>query len=342
MKAVNNQKGFTLIELLVVIGIIAVLIALLAPAVQGAREAARALQCTNNMKQIALALNNYEQTHGGYPPAKIYSAGLPLSPSNDPMGQGLVLNTTAFTLILNELGEVPFWNAYNFSLPSCPATNGGVNVNLVGGGELYLANTTTTSRTIKTLACPSDPGLDPFNFVKSPATAGPAGPYDGFDSKRSNYLLPGSRYNEAHNSRYMNTTFGGRPPDEAVFSGTDWSTKVSSVKDGQSKTVLVIESRTEKVLKSYGGYWGQGLWTSTHAIVNPDLKWTQPNAPAGSSFPTPTKLGYAWSSSSFHPGGLNVAFVDGSVKFIKNTINDAVWFAIQTIRSNEVISTDDF
>src|SRR3712207_5906889 len=137
-----RRRGFTLIELLVVIAIIAVLIALLLPAVQGAREAARRAQCTNNLKQIGLALHGYENAHGAFPPAVIYSGSCYYSNG----GRGLVLNTTAFTLLLPYLEQQPLHAAYNFEQASSGSAwqttmkdGGPPNTSLIGSP---FANTT--------------------------------------------------------------------------------------------------------------------------------------------------------------------------------------------------------
>jgi prepilin-type N-terminal cleavage/methylation domain-containing protein/prepilin-type processing-associated H-X9-DG protein len=348
----RKRSGFTLIELLVVIAIIAVLIALLLPAVQAAREAARRSQCTNQMKQIGLAMHNYLSTNEVFPPAKIYSAGTTAT-SNDPAGTGLVLNTTAFTMILGFLEQTQMYNAYNFSLPSCPSTNSGVNLVPVGGASSYLANTTVTSSTLSAFLCPSDIQPTPYNATASTAV----GPYNGFLSSRSSYLLPCGRYYETYNSRFMTASYGGRPSQAAVFSGCDFSTNLQAITDGTSNTTLVVHSRLEKTSIAYGGYWGQGLWTSTHALTydsNPlngtsySVNWqsTMPNGPATIAQVTaannPRNLGYAWSIGSSHPGGINVTFADGSVKFIKNSINPSTWFALQTIANAEVVSADAY
>jgi len=113
--------------------------------------------------------------------------------------------------------------------------------------------------------------------------------------------------------------------------------------------------RTQKYSIDYGGYWGQGLWTSTHALVydpnpasgffSPDWVETLPNAPAAPfkiGGVTTVKVGYAWSISSMHPGGVNTAFADGSVRFIKNSISPVTWFALQTIANGEVVSADSY
>ncbi len=101
--APRSRFGFTLIELLVVIAIIGVLVALLLPAVQAAREAARKTQCANHLKQIGLALHQYEGSYLAFPPAMIYSGNCVASNG----GKGLVLNTTGFVMILNYMEQAP-------------------------------------------------------------------------------------------------------------------------------------------------------------------------------------------------------------------------------------------
>jgi len=343
------RRGFTLIELLVVIAIIAVLIALLLPAVQAAREAARRSQCVNNLKQMGLAMMNYESANNAFPPPKLYSAGTTTF-SNDPGGTGLVLNTTAFTMILGSLEQTAMLNAYNFSVPSCSSINSGINMTPVGGPTAYLANTTVTQSKIGVFVCPSDiPGLPYTNAPNTPS------PYPGNAAARANYLLPCARYYETYNARYVTANYGNFPPQEAIFSGSDRSATIASIKDGGSNTVLILESRTEKTSTAYGAYWGQGLWTSTHAIVydsNPlnttsySVAWTG-TMPNGSATPAqvavnPGHLGYAWSMGSQHSGGMNVAMADGSVRFIKTSINPTSWFGLQTSHNGEVISSDSF
>ncbi|SIO21442.1 prepilin-type N-terminal cleavage/methylation domain-containing protein/prepilin-type processing-associated H-X9-DG domain-containing protein [Singulisphaera sp. GP187] len=335
----KKRHAFTLIELLVVIAIIAVLIALLLPAVQAAREAARRSQCVNNLKQIGLAMHNYESSNGGLPPAKIFSAGT-LAVSNDAGGQGLVLNTTAHTMILSFLEQTALYNAYNFSLPSTNAVNSGVNKVLVGGTSAYLSNTTVTCSMVASYLCPSD--ITPAPYTSTSAA------YPANNAVRTSYLLAASQYYETYNARNWAS---GRPVDEGVFSGTDWSTSLASIKDGTSNTVFVGESRHEKTNPDYGAWWGQGMWTSTHGMVYPggvadNFLYTLPNAPAlprlVSPANNPKKLGYAWTFSSTHSGGINVAFADGSVRFIKNSINPYTWCALHTMRNGEIISADAY
>src|SRR3954467_553528 len=107
------RRAFTLIELLVVIAIIAVLIALLLPAVQAAREAARRVQCTNNLKQFGLAIANYESANGCLPSALIFRVGVP--PCNAPGGGSGCQNTPWFVLMLPYIEQAPLYASFNSS-----------------------------------------------------------------------------------------------------------------------------------------------------------------------------------------------------------------------------------
>jgi len=342
----RTRRGFTLIELLVVIAIIAVLIALLLPAVQAAREAARRSQCVNNLKQIGLAFHNYHDVNQALPPAKIYSGSCTISNN----AAGHVLNTTAFSMILGYIEQGTLANAYNFSQPSSNAawyaSTPVPNANLLGTS---FVNTTVVGTMIASFVCPSDR----YPAVQRPQDSNTTGtgPYSMQNAMESNYLVGAALYTEYN---CPGTTGSGMP--NPTFQGpffNDISVNFAQIRDGTSNTILAGESLQPpgKFSNLYGPYWGSGTHTSTHGRMlyptHPQAGACAPNGPTGIFYPPPAcgtgcKLPYAWVFSSYHPGGVNMVMGDGSVKFIKNTVNLYTWWALASIAGNEVVSADSY
>ncbi|MFM7317305.1 MAG: DUF1559 domain-containing protein [bacterium] len=332
-------RAFTLIELLVVIAIIAVLISLLLPAVQSAREAARRAQCVNNMKQIGLALHNYESSNGAFPPVKILSGSCDVTNKVPGYPDGTVLNTTGFTMILNFLEQTALHNAYNFSQASSNSAWRNGNTRLLGS---HFANSTVVSSLVSAYTCPSDEEFQPFDY-----DATGTGPYAMSRARRSNYVMMSSQFTEYDCPAKALPTGNLRG-----FFFTDLSTMISNVTDGTSNTVLIGETPKIKWswdnVRYFGPYWGAGSHTSSHGVVYPPTHVWAPNSVPNAPWydnrfpPNFEKSIYAWRIGSRHPGGVNMTMGDGSVRFIKNTINVYTWWSLQTISAGEVISADAY
>ena len=199
-------------------------------------------------------------------------------------------------------------------------------------------NTTVIGSLVSTFACPSD--LPP-PVVNNDTVNGAGWAYSRHAARRSNYLLCSSRFTEYDCAANYNNT----PPADRGMFFTDFSTGFQEVVDGLSNTCMVAESRQEHWSADYGPYWGNGCHTSTHGVVYPPTHVWSPNSVPNAPWPLNPPfngLGYAWRLSSRHPGGINMTFGDGSVRFIKNTVNPYTWWALQTIGKNEVVSSDAY
>ncbi len=180
-------------------------------------------------------------------------------------------------MILSFLEQTALYNALQLRpSPPCDAVNSGINKTLVGARTRRWPTRRSPARWSPATCASSD--------ITPTAYRGPPPPIRPRARFGPATCLAASQYYETYNARFW---AGGRPVDEGVFSGTDSSTTIAAIKDGTSNTVFVGESRLEKTDNNYGGWWGQGLWTSTHAMVytpanaTPDIYLsTLPNAPA--------------------------------------------------------------
>jgi len=301
----HRRPGWTLIELLVVIAIVGILIALLLPAVQAAREAARRLQCTNNLKQLALAALNYESANGVLPSSS-WCGNRGRGPFGEP-GYG----HSAFAYMLNYLEQPALFDAQNFSW-----------------GHYGSENSTVAGTLIKTLVCPSDPAA-----------------YDGDDNAEPRFLFYASGSLPPPGFKPMVTSYAANSGVFGVFYCPDWPTQyqqerttatgtiylhsnisLTSITDGTSNTMLFSE-RDWGTLKAYNKsiwlpdakfWWNSGYWPHTNFFT-----FGPPNA---SKKQRDNFLEGSWwwfnnHASSNHPDGVNAAFTDGSVRFVKDTIS---------------------
>jgi len=312
------RRGFTLIELLVVITIIAILITLLLPAVQSAREAARRALCSNNLKQIVLALTNYESTSGSYP------MGFCWQSYND--GWGYTDAAGALVRLTQFIEQGAIYNAMNFSIPI-----------------YYSANTTICAAGLSVFWCPSDGTIVNLRYtVPAPATFD-NGPlpvtYSSYAGSLGTWTyLPFGTGADQTQLGQMNGMFQyiGMVPGVNPFtilgsaypnSGSVSPVKSASVTDGLSNTIAFGEHVHGLPSNSTDFYWynwwvsgnyGDTLFTSFYPI-NPQSKIGVVSTVINPNY-TGAVDDLVLSASSNHPGGACFAFADGSVRFIRDTI----------------------
>jgi prepilin-type N-terminal cleavage/methylation domain-containing protein/prepilin-type processing-associated H-X9-DG protein len=341
MKA-SRRSGFTLIELLVVIAIIGVLIALLLPAVQAAREAARRAQCVNNLKQLGIAIHNYVDLHRVIPPGRIWRAGPP-GPSFPTIFSGTP-NTTWFELMLPQIEQGVLANAFNFDLGAEGFPGPGL-----APAAGFFANSTVSGTRISTFQCPSDRQL---MFQITPQYVG--GLLSGPRLTKGNYAVSWG------NTNWRQRVIGTQEYMKSAF-GHDMSVSLAAIKDGTSNTVFTAEVLQAQLFDVRGVMWssvpGGGSFMTRFTpnkfqdylnLVNGGDFLNQPIFCVSEPVQQLPCTGTAGDSEAFagarsrHPGGVNVLAGDGSVKFIKNSISHPIWIALNTIGSGEVISADAY
>jgi prepilin-type N-terminal cleavage/methylation domain-containing protein len=327
MNRQQTRTGFTLVELLVVIAIIGILVSLLLPAVQTAREAARRSQCQNNLKQIMLSVHNYHDTNKYLPPS------IQFEPGESPESSDKLLPNWLIRM-LPFMEQQPLFNSFTFTNSSNQVVYISDPLNRVPRGTR-----------VATLSCPSDPNSQAMPFVGTT-------PGEGDNWARGNYAANAS-LEFAGNGR-QGSLWGWKNADQRGVMGLNNAVTFGQVTDGLSNTIFVAEIRVGLTEKDRRGSWALGTAAASALFKHgnggdangPNAPYAQADdlegcndvaAVIGAAQMQRMRMGccggcpsYQQAARSMHPGGVLVGMGDGSVRFVPDTIETsssrlAVW-----------------
>lgn len=343
----NQRLAFTLVELLVVIAIIGVLVALLLPAVQAAREAARRMQCGNNIRQLALGVHNHHDSMGTLPPILGFTRGWGWIPNmlpyieQKPLYDKLNFNTNTSCISQRAAHDA---NIKPLQCPSDPSagkllTDRGIPTSTCNDGSGVLNNGTgganiVTTRPSNYLGSFGDGFItgDTLNYTIGATAANTYG--CGGCSQTSAGGTVGA------NCPQPGTGFGGGPNHRGMWNYLNNSAhiKFKDVTDGLSNTVLLGEISI--IASGFDMVWftATGNVNGTSLPINFNV---QPSLAAKSFFCPGCSMGAPWRGRGFqshHPNGANFAMCDGSIRFIEQGINQKTYNALGSRAGGEVIN----
>lgn len=345
----RGRHGFTLVELLVVIAIIGILIALLLPAVQAAREAARRSQCANNLKQMGLAMHNYHDVFKTLPPGTI-NPGMDVA-SYTPAHFASVLNHTGHELILPFMEQQTVYDKIDFRICS----NGLVNGSGVLAGGWPNANTPVLKTLISTFLCPTDRGDERGVLLRTDAAD-----YIADGQRHTNYALcAGGHGNGWSNGAYW-AAYGASTSNlvdgrtgiayRGAF-GHNGAAQFRDFVDGTSNVVIVGEvTISNRRSTAYEHFWGGYRRYNTFFNNHPNIDATHINnvryhingptcvgGMTGDCTPADPKH-HVGVTASLHPGGAQYTLGDGSTRFVSETIDKSLWAVVTRLATRQTDS----
>jgi prepilin-type N-terminal cleavage/methylation domain-containing protein len=337
----SQKRGFTLVELLVVIAIIGILVGLLLPAVQAAREAARRMSCSNNLRQITLALMNYESANKTFPMAVVYGNGKHPRPWTADVPFARPYHHTWLSAILPQMEQQSLYSNTNFNLPAW--------------GQPIV------STLVPALLCPSDSGV---NKVFQAHNIAPT----SYSGSQGYHWWPNGTAVLGPWAPWAAMGFNEKPQADfsGLFTPTDIN-KIRDITDGTSNTMIIGEADT---FSFGGGQWytsgtgkrrevvgaavyraafvgptthGYGaeagkVWEVDGSALKPGAAWFR----AAPHVQEPTYICALGpnteyhATSSYHPGGVQSAFADGSIRFLRSNIDFKSYVVINGIADQYV------
>jgi prepilin-type N-terminal cleavage/methylation domain-containing protein/prepilin-type processing-associated H-X9-DG protein len=347
-RQLRRFSGFTLIELLVVIAIIGVLIGLLLPAVQKVREAANRIKCQNNLKQLGLALHDYHDAYGSFPPSIAKNGNAASGASAPYVPDPVIYNMNGLVLLLPFVEQGNIYNQVKLNAPMTNFLSSLVGINLgtpapvLAGDAISSGNAALSAIRVPLYLCPSDAGGPNGETVFT--TGGTAVYYnvdqtaEKIQAYRTSYFFI-SDQNELKFNAYKNISGSTR-----YAFGANSGTRITDITDGSSNTFAMSE-QTLSIYSCYGckpwSYTAWGTWAlDPVGNYNKTFPAQGLNVWQYGSQPTPSPgMAASWYSvASLHPGGVNFVFCDGSVKYVSQTVDIPTLTNLSRIADGNVIT----